>query len=155
MCLWDFPIVWFFAFLALPNLAKTLTCSYLWWGSLVYHKLTGTQWYCEVSYCLIQPGCLERLHDISLVQLRDQICSVYQSVNEMSVCYYFSETKKPTPLLKQRMTKATSTLIHFQKPPFSFHWKRSNSFTFTRVFVSFSPVHTKTQKQVFDWWSIV
>ena len=25
----------------------------------------------------------------------------------------------------------------------------------TSVFTSFSPVHTKTQKQVFDWWSIV
>ena len=36
----------------------------------------------------------ERLCDISLVQLRDQICSVYQTVNGVSGCYYFLETKK-------------------------------------------------------------
>ena len=34
----------------------------------------------------------KRPHDISLAQLRDQICSVYQTVNDVSV-YYFSETK--------------------------------------------------------------
>ena len=30
----------------------------------------------------------ERPRDISLAQLRDLICRVYQSLNDMSVCYY-------------------------------------------------------------------
>ena len=38
---------------------------------------------------------------------RDLICRVYPTVNDVSVCYlHFSETKKPTPLFKQHMTKA-------------------------------------------------
>ena len=32
----------------------------------------------------------KRPRDISLAQLRDQICHVYQTVNDVSVCYYFS-----------------------------------------------------------------
>ena len=44
----------------------------------------------------------ERSRDISVVQLRVlQICHVYQTVNNMSVCYYTSETEKSTPLSKQ------------------------------------------------------
>ena len=39
--------------------------------------------------------------------LRDLICRVYPSVNDVSVCYlHFWETKTPTPLFKQHMTKA-------------------------------------------------
>ena len=49
----------------------------------------------------------ERPRNISLDQLRDLICLVYQTVNDVSVCYlHFSEMKKPTPLFKQHMTKA-------------------------------------------------
>ena len=33
------------------------------------------------------------LHDIFVARLRDQICRVYQNVNNVSVCYYFAETK--------------------------------------------------------------
>ena len=44
----------------------------------------------------------ERPRDISVVQLRDLICRVYQTVNDVSVCYFlFLETKKSTPLSKQ------------------------------------------------------
>ena len=32
----------------------------------------------------------KRLHDISLARLRDQICHVYQTVNDVSVYYYVS-----------------------------------------------------------------
>ena len=45
--------------------------------------------------------------DISVVQLRDLICRVYQSMNDVTVCYlHFSQTKKSTPLSKQHMTKS-------------------------------------------------
>ena len=37
----------------------------------------------------------EQPHDISLVELHDQICHVYWTMNDVSVCYYFSEIKKP------------------------------------------------------------
>ena len=30
----------------------------------------------------------ERARDVSLARLRDLICRVYQSVNDVSVCYY-------------------------------------------------------------------
>ena len=36
----------------------------------------------------------EQPRDISLVRLHDQICCVYQTMNDVSVCHYFSETKK-------------------------------------------------------------
>ena len=43
----------------------------------------------------------------ALFRLRDLICRVFQSVNDMSVCcWHFSETKIPTPLFKQHMSKA-------------------------------------------------
>ena len=49
----------------------------------------------------------ERPRDISLVQFRDQICHVYQMVNDVSVCYlHFSETKKHTLLFIQHITKS-------------------------------------------------
>ena len=49
----------------------------------------------------------ERPRDISLVYLRDQICHVYQIVDDVSVCYlHFSETKKPTLLFIQHITKS-------------------------------------------------
>ena len=35
----------------------------------------------------------KQLRDISLARIRDQICCVYQTVNDMSVSSYFSETK--------------------------------------------------------------
>ena len=47
----------------------------------------------------------ERPRDTSVVQLRDLICHVYDSVNEVSVCFlHFSETKTSTPLYKQHIT---------------------------------------------------
>ena len=40
-------------------------------------------------------------------QFCDLICRVYQSVNDVRVCYLqFSETEKTTPLFKQHTTKA-------------------------------------------------
>ena len=44
----------------------------------------------------------KRPHDISLARLCDQICWVYQTVNDVSVCYYFSETKISKTWLKNR-----------------------------------------------------
>ena len=32
----------------------------------------------------------KRLHDISLARVRDEICRVYRTVNNVSVCFYFS-----------------------------------------------------------------
>ena len=36
---------------------------------------------------------LKRPHDISLARLREQICRVYQTLNDVSVCYYFQRRK--------------------------------------------------------------
>ena len=40
----------------------------------------------------------ERLCDISLVRLREQICRVYQTVNDVSVCYYCTFHGRKYPL---------------------------------------------------------
>ena len=46
----------------------------------------------QMKYVLLN----KQVRNITLVQLRYQICGVYQIVNDMSVYYYFSETKKKT-----------------------------------------------------------
>ena len=63
------------------------------------HSLLGLAWKSAPDAFKSQMKCIllkKRPCDISVVRLRDLICRVYQSVNDVSVCLHFSERKKKT-----------------------------------------------------------